>query len=358
MKLGARIFKTGIAIILALLLSELLQLPSPVFAGIAAIFAIQPTIYRSFLSIIEQIQGNFIGAAIAISFVLLFGNEIIIIGLAAIIVITINLKLKIENTIALSLVTLIAIMETPGDEFIHFAIIRFSTIMLGVLSSFMVNLIFLPPKYENKLFTRVTEVTAEIIRWIRYSIRHASEHRLLKNDIVKIKDSMIKIDQLFLMYTEERNYFKKITLVKSRKLVVYRQMVSTAKRALDVLKRLHRYENELQHMPVEFQNAIQAQLDCLINHHEQMLLKFIGKIKPNAALEKQDVCMSKQELFDLFLAQQKGIDEPHAPILFHSMQVIASIIEYREQIEHLDTLINSFQSFHKGVNEVELEEVK
>ena len=358
MKLGARIFKTGIAIILALLLSELLQLPSPVFAGIAAIFAIQPTIYRSFLSIIEQIQGNFIGAAIAISFVLLFGNDIIIIGLAAIIVITINLKLKIENTIALSLVTLIAIMETPGDEFIHFAIIRFSTIMLGVLSSFMVNLIFLPPKYENKLFTSVIEVTAEIIRWIRYSIRHASEHRLLKNDIVKIKDSIIKIDQLFLMYTEERNYFKKTTLVKSRKLVVYRQMVSTAKRALDVLKRLHRYENELQQMPTEFQNAIQAQLDCLINHHEQMLLKFIGKIKPNAALEKQDECMSKQDLFDLFLAQQKGIDEPYAPILFHSMQVIASIIEYREQIEHLDTLINSFQSFHKGANEVELEEAK
>jgi len=222
----------------------------------------------------------------------------------------------------------------------------------------MVNLIFLPPKYENKLFTSVAEVTAEIIRWIRYSIRHASEHRLLKNDIVKIKDSMIKIDQLFLMYTEERNYFKKTTLVKSRKLVVYRQMVSTAKRALDVLKRLHRYENELQQMPTEFQNAIQAQLDCLINHHEQMLLKFIGKIKPNAALEKQDECMSKQDLFDLFLAQQKGIDEPYAPILFHSMQVIASIIEYREQIEHLDTLINSFQSFHKGANEVELEEAK
>lgn len=354
MKLGARIFKTGIAIILALLLAQLLQLPSPVFAGIAAIFAIQPTIYRSYLSIIEQIQGNLIGAIIAISFVLLFGNDVIIIGLAAIIVITLNLKLKIENTIGLSLVTLIAIMETPGDEFIQFGVIRFSTIMLGVLSAFIVNLLFLPPKYENKLYNKITEITEEIIRWIRYSIRHASEHRLLKNDIVKIKDSMLKLDQLFLMYMEERNYFKKINLVKSRKLVVYRQMVGTTKRALEVLKRLHRYEHELQQLPLEFQQAVQAQLDCLINHHEQLLLMFIGKIKPNAALENQDLCLSKQELFDLFLAQQKHFDDPQSPILFHSMQVISAIIEYREQIEHLETLITSFQSFHK--NEVSIDD--
>lgn len=72
MKLGARILKTGIAIVLALLLARLLQLPSPVFAGIAAIFAVQPTIYQSYLSIIEQVQGNLIGAITAVLFVLPF----------------------------------------------------------------------------------------------------------------------------------------------------------------------------------------------------------------------------------------------------------------------------------------------
>ena len=44
MKLGARVLKTGVAIVFALSLAELLNLPSPVFAGIAAIFAIQPSI--------------------------------------------------------------------------------------------------------------------------------------------------------------------------------------------------------------------------------------------------------------------------------------------------------------------------
>lgn len=358
MKLGARIFKTGIAIILALFIANLLNFSSPVFAGIAAIFAIQPTIYRSYLTIIEQIQGNLVGALLAIIFVLLFGNNIFIIGLAAIIVITINLKLKIDKTIGLSLVTLLAIMETPGDQFIQFAIIRFATIMLGVLSAFVVNLVFLPPKYENKLYNRITDVTDDIIRWIRHSIRHASEHRLLKHDIETIKDEMIKLDQLYYMYKEERNYFKKAGLVKSRKLVVYRQMVSTSKRALEALKRLHRYENELYQMPQVFQYAVQSQLDCLINHHEQLLLKFIGKIKSGGIFEEQSLCLSKKELFDLFLAQQQEVEDPQSPMLFHSMQVIAVIIEYREQIEHLETLINSFQAFHKRDNEVSIEEEK
>jgi uncharacterized membrane protein YgaE (UPF0421/DUF939 family) len=358
MKLGARILKTGVAIILALLISQLLNLPSPVFAGIAAIFAVQPTIYRSYMSIIEQVQGNIIGALIAIAFVLLFGNDIFIIGLATIIVITINLKLKIENTIGLSLVTLVVIMETPGDQFIQFALIRFGTIMLGILSAFVVNLVFLPPKYENKLYNKISEVTEETIRWIRHSIRYASEHPFLKNDIENIKDEMIKLDQLYIMYQEERNYFKKPTLVKSRKLVVYRQMIITTKRALQSLKRLHRYENEIQQMPQDFQAAIQLQLDCLINHHEQLLLKFIGKIKSLGVLEEQDQCVSKRELFSLFLAQQKKMDDPNDPLLFHSMQVLAAIVDYREQIERLETLISSFQAFHKDENEVEIKEDK
>lgn len=116
MKLGARIFKTGIAITLALYLASWLGLPTPVFAGIAAIFAIQPSIYRSFLTIVDQVQANIIGAATAIIFGLIFEPSPIIIGLTAVIVITINLKLKIENTISIALVTVIAILESSGEQ--------------------------------------------------------------------------------------------------------------------------------------------------------------------------------------------------------------------------------------------------
>ncbi|WP_071396098.1 FUSC family protein [Bacillus tuaregi] len=357
MKLGARILKTGIAIILSLLVARLIELPSPVFAGIAAIFAVQPTIYRSYLSILEQIQGNTIGALMAVIFVLLFGNHIFIIGLAAVIVIIISLKLKLENAIGLSLVTLVAIMETPGDTFIEFALIRFLTIMLGVLSAFLVNLIFLPPKYETKLYTQISNSTTEITKWIRLNIRGASDHKLLKNDIDKLKESMIKTEQLYLMYKEERS-FKKNNVLKTRKLVIYRQMINTLKRALDTLKRLHRFENEISSLPDDLQNMIQQQLDCLIHQHEHVMLKFISKVRPHVVFDEGDICLNRKELFHIFLTYQLQASQESEDTNYHLMQIITAIVDYDEYIEHLDLLITSFQSYHKEENGLSLSDDK
>ncbi|CAI9395579.1 FUSC family protein [Niallia sp. Sow4_A1] len=361
MTLGARILKTGIAIVLALFLAQLLNAPTPVFAGISAIFAIQPTVYRSYLSIIEQVQGNIIGAIIAVIFVLSFGNNVFIIGLAAIIVITINLKLGLEKTITLSVVTLIAIMESPTDDFITFAIIRFSTVMLGILSSSIVNLIFLPPKYENKLYNQISDMSEEITKWIRLNIRHASEHSLLKNDIDKMSDRLMKIDQLYILYKEERNYFKKTTLLKTRKLVIYRQMIATLKKSFQTLKKIHRYENELLSLPEYFQNIIQQQLDCLIHHHEHVMLKFIGKVKPHVIFEEGSISLDRnmlfQELMQYYKETESLVHENEEELKqYHMMQIVSAIIEYDENVEHLDTLITSIQVHHNHEAEVTIEE--
>lgn len=356
MKLGARILKTGIAIVLSLYLAQLLHSPSPVLAGIAAIFAIQPTIYRSFLTIVEQVQGNLIGAIIAVIFVLLLGNHFIVIGLAAIIVIIINLKLNLGNTIGLSLVTLISIMETPGSDFIPFAGIRFGTIMIGVFSAFIVNLVFLPPKYETKLYYKIADTTDEIIRWIRLSTRHDFDHNQLKGEIEKLKDSLIQMGQFYLMYQEERSYFKKNKLEKSRKLVIFRQMTSAAKKAVDTLKKLHRFENELLHLPEVFQQSIKEQLDLIIYHHEQLMLRFIGKVPTHPINNETGITIDKKELFELFLSYQREYPNQNDPHLYHTMQIVSSIIDYGEQIEHLNTLITSFYAYHD--NEISIEENK
>ncbi len=121
MKLGARILKTGIAITLALFACILLNLPSPVFAGISAIFAVQPSVYRSYLTALEQIQANVIGAVFAIAFATAFGHNPFIIGLTCILVIALTLQLRLENTISIALVTVIAIMEYQGEDFFSFA---------------------------------------------------------------------------------------------------------------------------------------------------------------------------------------------------------------------------------------------
>lgn len=353
MKIGARILKTGIAIILALTLAQMLDLPSPAFAGIAAIFAIQPTIFRSYRTIIEQLQANAIGAIVAILFVVVFGNHAFLVGLACIIIIIINVKMKSENTISLSVVTVIAIMESQTGNFFDFALLRFFSIMLGIFSAFIVNLFFLPPKYETKLYMNITEVTEDIYKWIRISTRNISEHTYIKGEIQTLRERILRLEQFYLMYKEDRELFKKDTHAKARKLVVYRQMIATTRRLFDILRKMNKYENQFLHMSKDFQTAIREQLDYLIVQHEQIHLKYVRRIRTSIHFEKEQHITHK-ELFQQVLALQHQIDDENEAYMYHMMGLVSSIIEYEEKIEHLDKLINSFQSFHKDDGELKM----
>ncbi|WP_438312662.1 FUSC family protein [Sporosarcina sp. FA9] len=357
MKLGARIVKTGVAIVLALFIAELLELPNPVFAGIAAIFAIQPSIYRSYLTIIEQIQGNIIGAIIAVLFVLIFGHQLVVVGLAAVIIILIMIKFGLEKSISMALVMMIAIMEIRGDEFLSFAFLRFFTIVLGVLSAFLVNLLFMPPKYETKLFNLIHHAQDEIIRWTRLAGRQASEHIATKKSLSKLKERLTNIDQVFSLFKEERSYFKKTSRAKGRKLVIYRQMIATSRSSYEVLKRLHKYENELTDLPEHFRMMIQERLDALLTYHEQLHLKFVGKLKAeNMGFGSNEEYLSRYEVMEIFAKEIAITKEDEEFSTYHLLHILSSILNYEEQLEHLDMLIVSIQRHHEKEVDTELKE--
>lgn len=360
MKLGARVLKTGVAIIFALFIAELLNVPSPVFAGIAAIFAIQPSIYRSYLTIIEQVQGNIIGAIIAVIFGLLFGHQIVAIGIAAIVVIAIIIKLKLEKAMTLAVVTLIVIMEFQGDDFITFAFIRFSTVMIGVFAAFIVNLAFIPPKYEVKLFKSINFLQDDIIRWTRLACRQASEHTSTKHALKKIKSRMNEIDKMYGFFREERSYFKREHHKKARKLVIYRQMITTSKKSVELLQRLHKHENELAKLPSQFQYLLQERLDGLLTYHEQLFLKYTGKLKPeHSKWNHSNEYMQGNEMMDIFIEyinNHKATQQEEEFTSYHLLYILSRVLDYEENLEHLDTLIVSYRSHHQTETNEDLEQ--
>lgn len=352
MKLGARMIKTGLAISLSIYLAMLFQLDQPVYAAIAATFAIQPSIYRSYQTILEQVQGNLVGAIFAIIFVILLGNNPFVIGFVVVLVIAANLKMKIEKTIPLSIVTVIVIMESHTENFIGFAVDRFLLIMLGVLSAFLVNLVFMPPKYETKLYYKISGHTDEIIKWIRMITRHASEHIAIKEDLTHLKENRFKMDQYYLLYKEERTYFRSNKYSKTRKLVLYRQMIHTTNKALELLKSLHSHENELYNMPEPLQELIQLKLDGLTNFHEQMLLKYTDKIRAQHTLDMDDD-ISKKSLMKCIMSYYNSPENEEWIQLF---PVFALIIDYSDQLEHLNKLVESFKNYHQDDSEVQLDQ--
>lgn len=344
MKLGARTFKTGLAVVLALFLARIFNLPAPVFAGTSAALAIQPSIYRSYITLVEQIQGNVIGAILAITFAITLGNDVLVIGLAAIILIMVHVQLKIDNSIPLSLSTLIVLMETPGDEFFPYSLLRFLTIMLGVLSAFIVNISFFPPRYENRLYTNISDISNAILKWIRVTNQQAADQQKLKNTIENLKDQLIKLDQLYLLYKEDRSLFKKNKLKDLRKLVLYRQMILTAKSALNILKKQNQYEQLLQKLPNDTLQKISSNIFQLISNHEHLLLRYIEQAIQLHDLEMAEYENIRNELLHIY----KNIKETESGKESQLFQYFAAIMDYNEQLEHLEILLSRIEAFHKN----------
>lgn len=359
MQLGARVLKTGVAIVFALFLAELFQFPSPVFAGIAAIFAIQPSIYRSYLSILEQMQGNIIGATIAVIFGLIFGHHLVAIGIAAIIVIGLMRKFKLDSSMSLALVTVVAIMVYEGDSFLDFGVIRFLTVMVGVIAAFIVNLLFIPPRYEIKLFKMIDSLQDDIIRWTRLAARQASEHTSTKNALTKFDSRLGDVENMYDLYKEERHYSKKKRFIQARKLVIYRQMIITTKKSLELLHRLHKHENEITNLPDHFRSMVQERLDFLLTFHEQLLLKFTGKLKPEHSnlVYREDAKYADvmdQLIQQIAFEQNRESEEEFSS--YHLFYIFSRLLDYEENLEHLDTLIVSYRNYHSEEKNTDLEE--
>ncbi|MFA8440054.1 aromatic acid exporter family protein [Pueribacillus sp. YX66] len=347
MKFGARIFKTGIAVTLSLYIAMLLNLEPVTFAAVSAVFAVQPSVYRSFQTILDQFQANIIGAIVAIVFTLAFGNEPFVIGLGAILIIAISIKLKMEKTIPLAVVTLILIMESSTDgNFFLFALSRLGIIMIGVLSSFVVNLLFLPPKHETKLFQKIITNTEYVTQWLRLIIRHDAEHIALKDDIQKLREEMIDTNNFYKLYKEERDYFKKNEYTKGRKLVVFRQMITTTEKAIAVLKNLHFHEQSILDLPEEMKELLREQIDYLTQFHDRTLLKYSGKVRHEPSEEfLEEIDKGEKALTEQLIvySEKKRLNQEDWTELF---QTIGLIIGYKDQLKHLDLLIDSLYTYH------------
>lgn len=148
---GRRTIKTAISVMVSLFIANLLGLDPAVFAAVAAALSIQPTNERSLRYAVEQIQANVVGAVVAILVSLLFGVHLYTVALAIIIVITLNNVFKWKESIPLSIVTVIFLMETTTDNYLLFSWNRFMITFVGVIISSLINIIVLPPKYVTHL---------------------------------------------------------------------------------------------------------------------------------------------------------------------------------------------------------------
>ncbi|HYK72125.1 MAG TPA: aromatic acid exporter family protein [Pseudoneobacillus sp.] len=336
MTLGPRILKTGISVALALFICTIFQLEPAVFAGVAAIFTVQPSIYRSWKQVLDQLKTNTLGAAIALFMIYFIGRDPFTIGIVMIIVIMICMKMKMENSISLTLVTVLAIMMAPAHEDFTFAINRFVIILVGMASAFLVNLFILPPKYKNNYKEKVHTVFRNMSLLMRTAISNEMTEKSFQADSGKLKEDIKKLEEIFNILDEERGKMSKLNPQDVRELVVFKQMLKSLQQGSEVLEVIE--EHYFQSANDDKENLLfDNQLEELTKYHELILLKFDQKIKKEDELTDSIISES-----GLFLEKVMDIYRDDRGQKLRLVVIGSSIFEYAFQLKRLDQLIDHY----------------
>ncbi|MEF2965286.1 aromatic acid exporter family protein [Paenibacillus sp. M1] len=336
MTFGARMLKTGVAVTLALYLVSWLNLSSPVIAAVASIFAMQPSIYRSWRYLIDQLQTNTLGAILAMLGGILFSNEPIAVGLVCIIVIMICLKLKMGDTIGITLVTVVGVMEASGQW--EFALNRFALSLIGILSAFVINIALFPPKPRVQYIKQIRGTFDQLSLLMRTAVSDEIKESVFRGEKRKLEDTINSLVDKYKLMEEDQKKLKTPKFSQSRQLVVYKQMLTTLRAGYDVLEAVEQHYFQAVRTP-ELNEEFDQHLEKLIKFHEHIMLKFDDKLKPNS-LEAEQFEQENDEflrgMLDRYALQRKGI--------LRLSIVSAQMYEYGHQLERLNRLADHCDS--------------
>ncbi|MDN8814732.1 aromatic acid exporter family protein, partial [Staphylococcus aureus] len=85
-------------------------------------------------------------------------------------------KLNLAHVATLAGVTALIIMGQHTGSFYVTAAFRFILVMIGVVSASVVNLIFLPPKFETKIYHNSVNIASDIFIWFKLVLNDASDY--------------------------------------------------------------------------------------------------------------------------------------------------------------------------------------
>lgn len=161
--IGLRTIKTGLAVVLALLLDSLRPNPLPIFAAIGAIVVMSRTLSDAITAATTQLAGITCGALAGCLFTLLFPNDrYIAIGLGLILLIPICQPLRIGFAVPLTCIVFVSVClydPTRGTP-VAYAISRFLDTSIGLAVGFAINAVLKPYNNHSLILRLFGEYTA------------------------------------------------------------------------------------------------------------------------------------------------------------------------------------------------------
>jgi len=167
-----QVLKTSIAAILAWLICVItLNQPLPIFAAIAALLVVQPSVNQTLAKGIERSVGVIFGVTLAYGASLLFGHSswivLVIIVVSLLLAWALRLSPGSANQIPISAMLVLAVgLQTPG-----YAVNRIIETIIGAIVGLLVNVAIIPPV----LITPAREAVAKLAASVAATLQALAE---------------------------------------------------------------------------------------------------------------------------------------------------------------------------------------
>lgn len=209
-KVGMRIIKTVIAVVLTLEISKLLNINSPILAGIAAIMTMETSVSESFKTGKYRMYGTMLGGIIALIITQVLPINFITTAIGLFVILYISKVLKWKDAVRMAMIVFLVIIIDYEDGYrFSYALNRTLDTFVGVIVGTAINYFIRPPKIEIKIDTLIENITNEVIENIRETVWGDEKPKLenLKSEIKYIEEyyETLKKDRKYKINKEEED---------------------------------------------------------------------------------------------------------------------------------------------------------
>ncbi|WP_127586228.1 aromatic acid exporter family protein [Paenibacillus koleovorans] len=175
MKIGLRVVKTAVSIMISIFIARLLGLEPDHFAGIISMLAVQPSVYRSLRNSMSNLASAMFAALLGISVVELTGSSTsFLIALVAFIVMALLVRLKKTASLPLAVIITVNTMGTADELFGSAALHQLSLVLIGMTVGTAVNMIRRPVHHEREesLLTKAETMLRALLYYVSIDVEN------------------------------------------------------------------------------------------------------------------------------------------------------------------------------------------
>lgn len=198
-KMGMRTIKTGIAVMICVILGQSF-IKNPFYAAAGCIISMQDTVKGSMKAGMNRVKGTILGGIIGFLIVLINPGGIILSGLGVMITIYVCNILKLNKAIVVACVTFLSIhlgiIDSNPAEYSFFRVLDTS---IGVIVGVLINYCIVRPNYLHSTINEFKEIERLTVKFLESKIvnKEAFNIKQLEKEIKKVESVYSKlVDEL------------------------------------------------------------------------------------------------------------------------------------------------------------------